>query len=72
MMRDDFKVSLVANQRDEIDWSSVTSKTKATNKENLRDKNHYLLLAIAGEKTAELFQARSGTMNFKLECGHKK
>jgi len=45
-MRDDFKVSLVANLQDEIDWS----KTKAANKENLRDRNHYLLLAIAKEK----------------------
>lgn len=49
-MRDDFKASLVANLQDEIDWSSVTSKTKAANKENLRDRNHYLLLAIAKEK----------------------
>lgn len=60
MMRDDFKVSLVANQRDEIDWSSVTSKTKATNKENLRDKNHYLLLAIAGRKQQSFFKHGQG------------
>lgn len=59
-MRDDFKVSLVANWQGEIDWSSVTSKTKAANKENLRDRNHYLLLAIAKEKLQSCFKHGQG------------
>lgn len=55
-----------------IDGASVTGKTKAANQENLRDKNNYLLRATAREKTAALFQAWLGTMNFNLECGHMK
>lgn len=48
------------------------TRQKAENKENLRDENHYLLQAIVREKTAELFQAWLGTMNFKLACGFMK
>lgn len=71
-MRDDFKVSLVVNLQGEIDFASIAGKTKAANQENLRDKNHYLLLAMARKKTAELLQAWLGTTNFKLECGYMK